>query len=76
VLARAFSGGAWRDLRAYSITTGVVGLVLLVLLFSGVAASWTGLVQRVFVTLLLLWIAILGARLIRLSRVRPREPAL
>jgi hypothetical protein len=33
-------------------------------------------VQRVFVTVLLLWIAILGARLIRLSRVRPREPAL
>jgi hypothetical protein len=76
VLARALSGGAWRDLRAYSITTGVVGLVLLVLLFSGVAGSWTGLVQRVFVTVLLVWIAILGARLIRLSRVRPREPAL
>jgi hypothetical protein len=30
----------------------------------------------VLVTVLLLWIAILGARLIRLSRVRPREPAL
>jgi hypothetical membrane protein len=77
VLARAFSGCApWRDLRAYSITTGVVGLVLLVLLFSGIAESWTGVVQRVLVTVLLLWIAILGARLIRLSRVRPREPAL
>jgi hypothetical protein len=48
----AFSGGApWRDLRAYSIITGLV-------------------------TVLLLWIAILGARLIRLSRVWPREPAL
>ena len=77
MLARAFSGCTpWRDLRAYSITTGVVGLVLLVLLSSGVAGSWTGVVQRVFVTVLLLWIAILGARLIRLSRVRPREPAL
>ena len=77
VLARAFSGDEpWRDLHAYSITTGVVGLVLLVLLFSGVAGSWTGVVQRVFVTVLLLWIAILGARLIRLARVRPREPAL
>ena len=31
--------------------------------------------QRVFLTVLLLWIAILGARLIRLSRVWPREPA-
>jgi len=76
VLARAFSGRPWRHLRAYSITTGVVGLVLLVLLFSGVAGSWNGAVQRVFVTVLLLWIAILGAQLIRLSRVRPREPAL
>ena len=77
VIARAFSGdAAWRDLSAYSITTGVVGLVLMVLLFSGVAGSWNGVVQRVFVTVLLLWIAILGARLIRLSRVRPREPAL
>ena len=78
VLARAFSGDeSWRDLRAYSITTGVVGLVLLVLVFTGVAGpAWTGVVQRVFVTVLLLWIAILGARLIRLSRVRPREPAL
>jgi hypothetical protein len=27
-------------------------------------------------TLLLLWVAILGARLIRLSRVRPRESAI
>lgn len=77
VLARAFSGSApWRDLRTYSITTGAVGLVLLALLFSGVAGSWSGVVQRVFGTVLLLWIAILGARLIRLSRVRPREPAL
>jgi hypothetical membrane protein len=76
VFARAFRGDeSWRDLRAYSITTGVVGVVLLVLLFSGVAASWTGVVQRVLVTVLLLWVAILGARLIQLSRVRPREPA-
>ena len=43
LVARAFSEGApWRDLRAYSITTGLV-------------------------TVLLLWIASLGARLIRLS---------
>jgi hypothetical membrane protein len=76
VLARAFRGDeSWRYLRAYSITTGLVGLALLVLLFSGVAESWTGVVQRVFVTVLFLWVAILGARLIRLSRVRPREPA-
>jgi hypothetical membrane protein len=76
VLAPAFGGDVpWRDLRAYSTITGVAGLVLLVLLFSNVAVSWTGGVQRVFVTVLLLWIVIVGARLIRLSRVRPREPA-
>ena len=51
---------------------GVVGLVLLVLLFSGVAESWTGVVQRVLVTVLLPWIAIL----IQLSRVRPAEHAI
>jgi uncharacterized membrane protein YtjA (UPF0391 family) len=73
-LVVAFRG--MRSVGRYSITTGVVGLVLLMLLFSGVAGSWTGAVQRVFVTVLLLWIAILGARLIRLSRVRPREPVL
>jgi len=77
VLARPFGGsGRWRDLRAYSITTGVVGLVVLALLLSGVVGSWNGVVQRVFLTILLIWIAVLGARLIRLSRVRPREPAL
>jgi hypothetical membrane protein len=76
MLARTFSGGAWRDLGTYSMITGVVGLVLLILLLSSVAGSWNGVVQRVFATVLLLWIAILGARLIRLSRVRPREPAL
>jgi Protein of unknown function (DUF998) len=77
VLARAFRGDqSWRDLRAYSIVTGVVGLVLLVLLLSGVAESWAGVVQRVFVTVLLLWVAILGVRLIRLSRAQTVEPAI
>jgi hypothetical protein len=32
--------------------------VLLVLLFSGVAGSWNGVLQRVLMTVLLLWIAI------------------
>jgi hypothetical membrane protein len=77
VLARAFRHDqSWRDLRTYSMTTGVVGLVLLVLLFSGVAGSWTGVLQRVLVTMLVLWVAVLGARLIRLSRVRAAEPAI
>jgi hypothetical protein len=77
VYARAFRGDeSWRDLRAYSIITGVVGLVLLVLLFTSVAESWGGVLQRVMMTLLLLWVAIVGARLIGLSRVRPRESAI
>jgi dTMP kinase len=38
------------------------------LVLTGVAGSWNGLLQRVFVTVLFLWIAVLGARLIRLSR--------
>jgi hypothetical protein len=77
VLARAFRRDeSWRDLRAYSIATGLVGLAALILLFSGVAESWTGVVQRVLVTVLLLWVAVLGARLTRLSRVRPAEPAI
>ena len=40
-----------------------------------VAGSWNGLLQRVFVTVLFLWIAVLGARLIRLSRTQSAEPA-
>lgn len=77
VLARAFRGDqSWRNLGAYSIVTGVVGLVLVVLLYSGVAESWAGVLQRMFVTVLLLWVAILGARLIRLPRARTVEPAI
>ena len=76
VFARAFRGDqSWRDLRTYSLITGVLGLVLLVLFLTGVAGSWNGLLQRVFVTVLFLWIAVLGARLIRLSRAQSAEPA-
>lgn len=76
VYARAFRGDeSWRDLRAYSITTGVVGLVLLVLIFTNVPESWGGVLQRVLVTVLLLWVTTLAARLIQLSRLRPRETA-
>lgn len=75
VFARAFRGDqSWRDLRTYSLITGVLGLVLLVLFLTGVAGSWNGLLQRVFVTVLFLWIAVLGARLIRLSRAQLAEP--
>jgi len=76
VLARAFRGDqSWRDLRTYSLITAVLGLVLLVAFVTGVAGSWNGLLQRAFVTVLFLWIAVLGARLIRLSRAESAEPA-
>ena len=38
-------------------------------------AHCTGVVQPAFVTVLLLCIVIVGARLIRLSRIRPSDPA-
>ena len=74
VLARAIrSQDSWRDLRRYSLVTGVLCLVLLVLYGSGVAAPWNGLVQRVFVSVPFLWIAILGGRLVRVARVQPPQ---
>jgi hypothetical membrane protein len=79
VFARAFRDDeSWRDLRAYSMITGVAGMVLLVLFYAAAigAWSWVGVVQRVFVTVLLLWVAILGARLVRLSQDRTAEPAI
>jgi hypothetical membrane protein len=76
VLARAFRRDqSWRDLRTYSLITGALGLVLMVLFLTGVAGSWNGLLQRVFVTVLFAWIAVLGARLIRLSRAQSAQPA-
>ena len=75
VLARAFRGApSWRDLRSYCLITAVVGFVLLVGFITGVAGAWNGLLQRVFVTVLFVWIAVLGARLIRLSRAQSAQP--
>ena len=75
VFARAFRGDqSWRDLRRYCLITAVVGFVLLVGFITGIAGSWNGLLQRVFVTVLFVWIAVLGARLIRLSRTQSAQP--
>jgi len=75
VLARVFRGHeSWRDLRIYSIVTGLLGLALLIMFVTEVASSWNGIVQRIFVSVLFLWIALLGARLIRLARAQPTEP--
>ena len=74
VLARAFQRDErWRDLRSYSIVTGLLGLVLLILFVTDAAGSWNGLLQRVFVTVPFLWIAVLGFRLTQTSRGHPGE---
>ena len=55
VLARAFrQDERWADLRTYSIVTGLLGLALLIVYGSGVAGSWNGLAQRLFVSVLFL----------------------
>jgi hypothetical membrane protein len=74
VLAGSFrSEEQWRDLRTYSIVTGLVGFVLLVVLVTGAAGSWNGLLQRVFVSVLFVWIALLGLRLTQVSSAQPAE---
>jgi hypothetical membrane protein len=64
VFARAFGrDDRWRPLRSYSILTGLLGFALLVLYMIASTGTWNGLVQRVFVSVLFLWIAVLGFRL-------------
>jgi hypothetical membrane protein len=64
VFARAFGrDDRWRPLRSYSILTGLLGFALLALYMIASAGTWNGLVQRVFVSVLFLWIAVLGFRL-------------
>jgi hypothetical membrane protein len=71
VLAGSFRGAEhWHDLRSYSIVTGLLGFVLLVSFVIGAAGSWSGVLQRVFVSVLFLWIALLGLRLTQVSRGR------
>jgi hypothetical membrane protein len=73
VLARAFGrDDRWRPLRAYSIVTGLLGFALLVLYVIAPAGTWNGLVQRIFVSVLFLWIAVLGLRLARVEAVAAR----
>jgi hypothetical membrane protein len=76
VLARAVRGDdRWRDLRVYSVITGIVTLVLLVLFISSAAGSWNGALERVFISVPFLWIAVMGFRLARVSEARDSMPA-
>jgi hypothetical membrane protein len=66
VLARAFGrDDRWRPLRTYSIVTGLLGFALLVLYVIASAGTWNGLAQRTFVSVLFIWIAVVGFRLSR-----------
>jgi heme/copper-type cytochrome/quinol oxidase subunit 3 len=68
VLARAFGrDDRWRPLRTYCIVTGVLGFALLVLYVIEPAPAWNGLVQRVFVSVLFVWIAVVGFWLSRVN---------
>jgi hypothetical membrane protein len=52
----------WRALGTYSVVTTVTGLALL-LAYVATPHAWTGLAQRIFVTVPVAWTAILGTRL-------------
>jgi len=68
VLARAFrSDSRWRDLRRYSLATGAVSLVLLLVFGGEPFSGWNGLAERILVTIPLVWIAVLGTRLARIA---------
>jgi hypothetical membrane protein len=73
VLARSFGQDPqWRDLRPYSLLSGVVTLALLVLYVMGPIDGWNGLVQRIFLAVPWIWIAVLGLRLRGLAPLRAR----
>jgi len=61
-----------RDLRTYSLLSGVLTLALLVLYGTGAIDGWNGLVQRTFVAVPWIWIAVVGLRLRRLAPLRAR----
>jgi hypothetical protein len=57
--------------HVYSIVTGLLTLVLLILYVTASDRSESGLVERAFVSVPFLWIGVLGYRLKRVSRPRP-----
>jgi hypothetical membrane protein len=61
----------WRALATYSVVTTLTGLALLVA-YVAAPHAWTGLAQRVFVTVPVAWTAVLG---IQLARPHPTTSA-
>src|SRR5262249_8965345 len=69
VLARAFRRDSrWRNLRRYSLVTGAVTLVALLVFGGGSFSGWNGLAERILVTIPLVWTAVLGMRLTQIAR--------
>jgi hypothetical protein len=68
VLARAFRrDNRWRDLRRYSLLTGALTLVLLLIFGGDSFSGWNGLAERVLIAIPLVWVAVLGMRLARIA---------
>ncbi len=76
VLARAFrTDSRWSNLRRYSLATGALALVLLVVFGVEPFDGWNGLVQRVLLAVLVLWVVVLGMRLAQIaSQPQPAPP--
>ena len=67
VCVRAFGRDpAWRDLRSYSLVSGLLTLALLALFVADPIDGWNGVVQRIFLAVPWIWIVVLGLRLGRL----------
>ncbi len=68
VLARAFrSDSRWSKLRRYSLLSGALTLALLVVFGAELFAGWNGHVQRVLILVPLVWVAVLGAHLVKIA---------
>jgi hypothetical protein len=68
VLARAFRRDSrWRGLRRYSLATGAVTLVLLLVFGGDSFPGWNGLAERILIAIPLAWIAVIGTRLARIA---------
>ncbi len=57
----------WHDYRSYSVATGILTAVFLILFLSGILEAWKGAIQRILLGTLLLWVEIMAIRLLRLS---------
>jgi hypothetical membrane protein len=74
VFVRAFGrDDRWRGLRTYSLVTGLLGFGLLILYVIASEGTWNGLAQRTFVSVLFLWIAVVGFQLSKLRRNRAQH---